>query len=64
MKNPYPKTIEDECSSQVFEDERHKAWNEGVKARDKQVLKWLRDHSFKLIAYELGLDMEEGLDEK
>ena len=31
--NPYPPTIEDECSGQEFVNDQHRAWNEGYSAR-------------------------------
>lgn len=45
MKNPYPKTIDDNCTDQVFEDDRHRAWNEGV----KEVVEWLENNNAEVV---------------
>ena len=39
MTNPYPETIEDECSSQIFKDDRHTAWNEGCRVGVEKVVR-------------------------
>jgi len=38
--NPYPNTLVDEATGQIFEDKEYKAWKNGWDARGKADLNW------------------------